>query len=299
MKGIPVTLEIAAVTDIGQRRKSNQDNFFVNGAFVDHYKATAERFESVDTEEVHVLAVCDGMGGKADGDVAAMIGVTTLSDFAEELQSIRTGEDASFTARRIVRAANDRILKRKKKTGKDLGSTFSMIVVSVNCLYACNLGDSEIYLKNQFGIERLSKPQTYVQELVDRGAISENQASRSYVRNQLSKYLGMENLKGLTPNESSAEMRNGDILLICSDGVSDVLPNHSIYASLNSNRPVNEIADTLIEKAIRKGSGDNLTVVIARVMDDGREARLRRMIGIALGITAGAIVLATLIIGML
>ena len=94
-------------------------------------------------------------------------------------------------------------------------------------------------------------------------------------------------------------MRNGDILLICSDGVSDVLPNHSIYASLNSNRPVNEIADTLIEKAIRKGSGDNLTVVIARVMDDGREARLRRMIGIALGITAGAIVLATLIIGML
>ena len=64
MKGIPITLEIAAVTDIGQRRMRNEDNFFVNGAFIDHYKVTAERFETVDTEEVHVLAVCDGMGGQ-------------------------------------------------------------------------------------------------------------------------------------------------------------------------------------------------------------------------------------------
>ena len=148
-------------------------------------------------------------------------------------------------------------------------------------------------------MERLSKPQTYAQELVDSGAISENQAGRSYGRNQLSKYLGMDNLKALKPNESSAEIRTGDILLICSDGVSDVLPSHSIYASLSSDRPVNEIADTLIEKALRKNSGDNMTVVIARVLDDGRVARLRRRLGIALGITAGVVMLAVLIAWML
>lgn len=299
MKGIPITLEIAAVTDIGRRRARNEDNFFVNGAFIDHYKVRAERFESVDTEEVHVMAVCDGMGGLTDGDVAAMIGVTTLSDHADELQAIRTGEDASFTANRIVRTANDRILKRIKKTGKKMGSTFAMLVASVDCLYACNLGDSEIYIKTRFGMERLSKPQTYAQELVDSGAVSENQAGRSYGRNQLSKYLGMDNLKALKPNESSAEIRTGDILLICSDGVSDVLPSHSIYASLSSDRPVNEIADTLIEKALRKNSGDNMTVVIARVLDDGRVARLRRRLGIALGITAGVVMLAVLIAWML
>lgn len=224
MKRIPITLEIAAVTDIGRRRACNEDNFFVNGAFIDHYKVSAERFESVDTEEVHVLAVCDGMGGLDDGEVAAMTGVTTLSDYADELQAIRTYEDASFTANRIIRTANDRLLKRMKKHDKKMGSTFAMLVASVDCLYACNLGDSEIYLKTRFGMERLSKPQTVAQELVDRGAISENQANHSYARNQLSKYLGMENTRMLKPNESSAELRTGDILLICSDGVSDVLP---------------------------------------------------------------------------
>ncbi len=299
MKGIPITLEIAAVTDVGRRRRCNEDNFFVNGAFVDHYKVKAERFDSVDTEEVHVLAVCDGMGGLADGEVAAMTGVTTLSDFSDDLQAVKSYEDASFTARRIVSAANDRIRKRSKKIGKDMGSTFSMLVATANCLYACNLGDSEIYLKNVYGMERLSKPQTFAQELADRGAISENQAGRLYGRNQLSKYLGMENAGGLIPNECSAEMRRGDILLICSDGVSDVLPSHSIYASLSSNRPVREIADTLIEKAIRKGSGDNLTVVIARVLDDGREARLRRIVGAVLGVTAAALLLATIIISLM
>ena len=291
MKRIPITLEIAAVTDIGRRRACNEDNFFVNGAFIDHYKVSAERFESVDTEEVHVLAVCDGMGGLDDGEVAAMTGVTTLSDYADELQAIRTYEDASFTANRIIRTANDRLLKRMKKHDKKMGSTFAMLVASVDCLYACNLGDSEIYLKTRFGMERLSKPQTVAQELVDRGAISENQANHSYARNQLSKYLGMENTRMLKPNESSAELRTGDILLICSDGVSDVLPGHSIYASLNSERPVKEIADIIIEKALRKGGGDNLTVVIARVLDDGRIARLRRHLGIILGVTAGVVIL--------
>ena len=138
MKRIPITLEIAAVTDIGRRIVSNQDNFFVNGAFIDHYKVSAERFESVDTEDVHVLVVCDGMGGLADGDVAAMIGVTTLSDYADELQAIQTGDDASYTANRIVRSANDRLLKRMKKSGKKMGSTFAMLVACFDCLYACN-----------------------------------------------------------------------------------------------------------------------------------------------------------------
>ncbi len=299
MKRIPITLEIAAVTDIGRRIVSNQDNFFVNGAFIDHYKVSAERFESVDTEDVHVLAVCDGMGGLADGDVAAMIGVTTLSDYADELQAIQTGDDASYTANRIVRSANDRLLKRMKKSGKKMGSTFAMLVACFDCLYACNLGDSEIYIKTRFGMERLSKPQTYIQELVDSGAISENQASRSYARNQLSKFLGMDNLKSLKPNEASAEIRTGDILLICSDGVSDVLPSHSIYASLSSERPVAEIADILIEKALRKGGGDNMTVVIARVLDDGRMAKLKRTLGIVLGITAGIVILAAVFFGLL
>ena len=299
MKRIPITLEIAAVTDIGRRRACNEDNFFVNGAFIDHYKVSAERFESVDTEEVHVLAVCDGMGGLDDGEFAAMTGVTTLSDYADELQAIRTYEDASFTANRIIRTANDRLLKRMKKHDKKMGSTFAMLVASVDCLYACNLGDSEIYLKTRFGMERLSKPQTVAQELVDRGAISDNQANHSYARNQLSKYLGMENTRMLKPNESSAELRTGDILLICSDGVSDVLPGHSIYASLNSERPVKEIADIIIEKALRKGGGDNLTVVIARVLDDGRIARLRRHLGIILGVTAGVVILTAIFLGML
>ena len=242
MGGVPVTLEIAAVTDIGQKRSSNQDNFYVNGCYIDHYNAVAERFDAVDSLNAHVLAVCDGMGGQADGDVAAMIGVSTISDYSDSLRQSENSQNASRTARRMLREANGRILEKCKESGKKMGSTVSMLVVANQYVYACNLGDSEIYHKTQYGIERLSKPQTFAQELVDMGAISEDQASRSYIRNQLSQYLGMENIRGLKPNENFTTIRNGDMLLICSDGVSDVLPNHSIYATLSSGRPVRDSA---------------------------------------------------------
>ena len=299
MGGVPVTLEIAAVTDIGQKRTSNQDNFFVNGCYIDHYNAVAERFDAVDSLNVHVLAVCDGMGGQADGDVAAMIGVSTISDYSDSLRQSEDSRNASRTARRMLREANGRILERCKESGKKMGSTVSMLVVANQYVYACNLGDSEIYHKTQYGIERLSKPQTFAQELVDMGAISEDQASRSYIRNQLSQYLGMENVRGLKPNENYTTIRNGDMLLICSDGVSDVLPNHSIYAMLSSGRPVRDIADALIEKALRKGSGDNLTVVIARVLDDGRTAILRRRLALLLGVTAGVVAFVAMLLSLI
>ena len=299
MGGVPVTLEIAAVTDIGQKRSSNQDNFYVNGCYIDHYNAVAERFDAVDSLNAHVLAVCDGMGGQADGDVAAMIGVSTISDYSDSLRQSENNQNASRTARRMLREANGRILEKCKESGKKMGSTVSMLVVANQYVYACNLGDSEIYHKTQYGIERLSKPQTFAQELVDMGAISEDQASRSYIRNQLSQYLGMENIRGLKPNENFTTIRNGDMLLICSDGVSDVLPNHSIYATLSSGRPVRDIADALIEKALRKGSGDNLTVVIARVLDDGRTAILRRRLALLLGVTAGVVAFVAMLLSLI
>lgn len=299
MSRIPVTLEIAAVTDIGQKRSSNQDNFYVNGCYIDHDCIVAERFDAVDSLATHVLAVCDGMGGQADGDVAAMIGVSTVSDYSEKFNDAYTLREVSGIAGSLVVDASERILAQGNITGKKMGSTISMLVVTSKYVYACNVGDSEIYHKNQYGIERLSKPQTFAQELVDVGAISEYQASRSYRRNLLSQYLGMEKPRILKQNETYTSMRSGDMLLICSDGISDVLPDHSIYASLSSRRPVADIADTIIEKALRKGSGDNLTVVIARVLDDGHAAALKRKLALIAGVAAGVVAFAALLMLLL
>ncbi len=299
MNRVPVTLEIAAVTDIGQKRSSNQDNFFVNNCYIDHQDILAERFDAVDSLGAHVLAVCDGMGGQADGDVAALIGVSTVSEYASRFNNAYSPEETSRIANKMIRDANAKILKRGEDNGKKMGSTISMLVVTSKFVYACNVGDSEIYHKHQYGIERLSKPHTIAQELVDLGAISEYQASRSYRRNQLSQYLGMESPRILKQNEICTSVRSGDMLLICSDGISDVLPDHSIYASLNSSRPVSDIADAIIEKALRKGSGDNLTVVIARVIDDGHAAMLKRRIAMLIGIVAGIAALVAILLTLL
>lgn len=299
MSRIPVTLEIAAVTDIGQKRSSNQDNFYVNNCYIDHSCIVAERFDAVDSLPAHVLAVCDGMGGQADGDIAAMIGVSTIAEYASAFDETYSIEDTSRAAKRIIREASDRIVERGNASGRKMGSTVSMLVVTAKFVYACNVGDSEIYHKNKYGIERLSKPHTVAQELVDVGAISEYQASRSYRRNQLSQYLGMERPRMLRQNEASTSVRSGDMLLICSDGISDVLPDHSIYASLSSNRPVSDIADALIEKALRRGSGDNLTVVIARVLDDGHITMLKRKLAMLTGAAVGLAAFIALIISFL
>lgn len=299
MNRIPVTLEIAAVTDIGQKRSSNQDNFFVNNCYIDHEDILAERFETVDSMAAHVLAVCDGMGGQADGDVAALIGVSTVSEYAARFDDAYSPEDTARLAKKMIRDANGRVLERGELSGKKMGSTISMLVVTSKFVYACNVGDSEIYHKHQYGIERLSKPHTVAQELVDVGAISEYQASRSYRRNQLSQYLGMERPRILKQNETFTTVRSGDMLLICSDGISDVLPDHSIYASLSSSRPVSDIADAIIEKALRKGSGDNLTVVIARVLDDGHKALFKRRLAMLMGAAAGVIAFIAILLSLL
>ncbi|MDD6396602.1 MAG: PP2C family protein-serine/threonine phosphatase [Acutalibacteraceae bacterium] len=299
MNRIPVTLEIAAVTDIGQKRSSNQDNFFVNNCYIDHEDILAERFDAVDSMAAHVLAVCDGMGGQADGDIAALIGVSTVSEYAARFDDADSPEETSRLAKKLIRDANSRVLERSESSGKKMGSTISMLVVTSKFVYACNVGDSEIYHKHRYGIERLSKPHTVAQELVDVGAISEYQASRSYRRNQLSQYLGMENPRILKQNEAFTTVRSGDMLLICSDGISDVLPDHSIYASLSSSRPVSDIADAIIEKALRKGSGDNLTVVIARVLDDGHMAMLKRRLAMLLGAVVGIAAFAAILLSLL
>lgn len=294
-----VTLEIAAVTDIGQSRTSNQDNFFVNDCYIEKENIVAERFETVDSQISHVLAVCDGMGGEAHGDMAALTGVSTISEYSQEFEACESPEAAARLAKEIIREASSRVSEQSELIGRKMGSTLSMLVVRSEYIYACNVGDSEIYHKHTYGIERLSKPHTVAQEMVDIGAISENQASKSYHRNRLSQYLGMGNPRRLRPNDTCTSIQTGDMLLICSDGISDVLPDHAIYACLSSSRPVNEIADKLIEKALKKGSNDNMTVVLARILDDGHMAALKRNIAIAAAAAVGIGIIAALILMLL
>ncbi len=296
----PVKLEIAAATDIGRSRRSNQDNFYANGCYIDHSCVTAESFNAVDKRSAHVLAVCDGIGGQANGDVAARIGVSTLSEYDELFKDALTSREASALADEFILDANRRIVEFGRRTGEKTGATMSMLVATSKFVYACNVGDSEIYHAGKDGsMERLSKPHTMAQEMMDRGELTERQARRSLQRHYIYQYLGLENQRDLAKNEASSYLRNGDVLMLCTDGVSDVLSDRLIYSSLNSDKPVEDIADALIKKALSGGSRDNLTVVIARVLDDGYMAQLKRRIAIMLGLMCGAAVFLALLLALL
>ena len=233
---------IANCTDVGRVRQVNEDSM-----------------TTFDSPNGRVIVVCDGMGGQNAGDVASQLAVKVIEDILID-NAFNTPAEAITQS---IVAANNAIL-RKAAQNPDLGgmgATCVMLIIKDGKVHYGWVGDSRIYYVAGNNIMQLSKDQSYVQQLVDAGEISEEEAEHHQDKNQITNALGVD---GMTPpeiGESPITPAVGSVFLLCSDGLSGMVNNQNILATVaNKKLSLKQRADQLVQQALEAGGLDNVTV---------------------------------------
>ena len=255
-----MNLSISARTDIGQKRITNEDNFSVNDYFM---LPPAKRKYAITTELPEaVCSVCDGMGGESYGEYASLAGVKVFAESYAALLDC-SGSERAKTADRCIQSANADICAEMQRKKVRIGSTAVLACIQENRADIFNIGDSRAYLLRNGTLRQLSKDHTVVQQKIDFGAMTQEQAAKSPERNQLTQNLGIfESEMLIEAHHARAAIEAGDILLLCSDGLTDMVSNDTIAGICKESPKPALISSVLIDKALENGGRDNVTVVV-------------------------------------
>lgn len=230
------------VSDIGYVRSNNQDSSFAGQ---------------------HLIAVCDGMGGHAGGDTASTIAIRSLA----HIEYDNHGGDAQRLAQMLetsVIAAHDAIVGKAKRERQlsGMGTTVTTVALADNYWVLAHIGDSRAYLLRDGQLLRMTQDHSYVQHLINSGRISPAEAKHHPQRNVVMRVLGDFDIDP-RPDIAICKAQPGDRWMLCSDGLCGALEDSTIGNTLISVSDQDECAQQLVTMALKGGSTDNVTVVIA------------------------------------
>ena len=235
-----------SMTDIGRKREVNQDYVF----------ATDETIGNLP----NLLVVADGMGGHRAGDFASRFTVEVL---AEEVQNCKETHPETILGNSI-QAANERLLEEAEKDNRleGMGTTLVAATIMDHVLYFANVGDSRLYLINK-EIRQLSKDHSMVEEMVRLGGLTEEEAKHHPDKNIITRAIGVK--QKVEPDFFEYRLKGGDIILMCSDGLTNMVDDDQI---VKSARDIVEAVESLIQRANENGGSDNIGVVLAQPYAD-------------------------------
>jgi serine/threonine protein phosphatase PrpC len=254
------TLVVAADTDKGQVRANNEDSVLV------------EQPTSADAQRRGTLGlVADGMGGAAAGEVASQLAAETVHDFFYQSPNGSTGEALG----EAIRAANARIWNQANQHEEQagMGSTLTAVVVSDDNVTIGHVGDSRAYLVRKGSITQLTQDHSWVAEQVAAHILTPEEAEHHPRRNVITRALGQKS--SVDVDVFTRRIRDGDSLLLCSDGLTRVVQDIEIEEEVSRSQP-REAVKRLIDLANKRGAPDNVSVAILR------RASARRMPAYAL-----------------
>lgn len=233
----------AALSDRGRMRPQNEDSF-------------------LESPERSLFAVADGMGGHAAGEVASHLAIEVLERTVAETSTELTRAERLW---RAVAGANDAIIARADEdTGlAGMGTTLTVVLADGPSATVAHVGDSRLYRLRSGRLECLTSDHTVVQRYVDVGQISEVQARTHPMRHILTRALGMD--EDLEVDVFEETLEEGDLLLLCSDGLTGMVDDDDLEAVLSQSAPLEDLARQLVEGANARGGEDNITVVLVRV----------------------------------
>ncbi|MCC6213650.1 MAG: Stp1/IreP family PP2C-type Ser/Thr phosphatase [Polyangiaceae bacterium] len=265
----PIEINVFGRTDVGQIREHNEDNFVV----ADLTRKTRSLKEPdrrlVVGERGLVLGVCDGMGGAAAGEVASQLAVDIIY---EKLANTDTPPDRDELARRLVHAieeAGSRIYNdaRADRSRRGMGTTSTVAALVDEILFVGQVGDSRAYLLRDGKLVQVSRDQSLVTQLIEAGQLTEEEAENFEHNNIILQALGTA--ETVQVDLTHVELRRGDVLLLCSDGLSGMVRNDEIREVLVANPEPFDACRVLIERANAAGGHDNVTVIVAQFGGDG------------------------------
>ena len=242
MSKTDVRYAVAALTDCGSVRPSNEDSF---GISIEH----------------GVYVVCDGMGGAAAGEVASSLAVGEVLRLLDERDGATPLETAVAEA---VRDANEAIYSRAEVDFQlnGMGTTLAGLVTEGQRVLVFNVGDSRCYRLRKRKLEQISQDHSLVEEQVRMGRITHEEALLSPLRNVITRALGTQ--PSVDPDLFELEAEAGDIFLLCSDGLTGEVPDVQIEALLSAELPLDEICANLVDAANLAGGHDNITCLLVR-----------------------------------
>ena len=237
-----------ARSDVGLVRDHNEDSFLLR---------------------TPLFVVSDGMGGHAAGEVASSIAVDTIGERAPG-----TADDALLGA--AVEAANLAVIKGAEDgMGKPgMGCTATAVLVEKDRMAVAHVGDSRVYMLHHGTLVRITHDHSFVEELVDSGQITADEARTHPSRSIITRALGSD--PDMYADHFSLEVNSGDRIILCSDGLSSMVPDDEIEAVAVSSATPQQTADNLVAAALTAGGADNVTVVVVDVLNDGIADALRR-----------------------
>jgi len=244
--GPAVRFNVGARTDVGRVREGNEDGYMVHEP---------------------LFAVADGMGGHQGGEVASRLALETLEPVAQ-------GGDSEPTSRlaEVVREANRELLHAASQDPQlaGMGTTLTAFITRGDEIHLAHVGDSRAYLLREGELRQLTEDHTVVQRLVDEGRISPEEAEIHPQRSILTRALGVDD--DVRVDEAMIEVRPGDRILLCSDGLTGMVPEEDMRRILSEHRDPQEAADALVDAANEAGGQDNITAVVVDVEDSDASA---------------------------
>lgn len=256
-------INVFAQTDVGRVRSGNEDSFLV----VDIISDTQDKLPDVQQYAVNnqnlVLMVSDGMGGAAAGEIASLLAVQTVKGVLNHSNTMDR-EDFSDQLESALQTANQIITQYAEEHPRTygMGATATVAGILQNNVVIGQVGDSRAYLIHENAIEQLTRDQSYVNQLVEAGKITEEEAEVHPRRNIILQALG--NQEFLDVALTNATLQHGDFLLLCSDGLSGMLRKEEILEIVQSSANVKEACQGLVNLANERGGQDNITVILAQ-----------------------------------
>src|SRR5947199_3485408 len=268
----PIRVQVFARTDLGKTREHNEDCFLV--ADLTRGERSADRVPRQHElgERGALLVVADGMGGAAAGEIASVMATDTIFDQMRKMWGSEKEASAQRFAYRLkeaVEVANTHIHTYAKAHPevRVMGTTTTAVGILNDHVYLTQVGDSRAYLIRDGQAVQLTRDQSLMQRLVEAGELTEEEAARSERRNIILQALGPD--PKVKVDLTYQEVRKGDVLVLCSDGLSGQVKKQEIAEIDTRERDLQAACDRLIALANDRGGPDNITVVIARFDGDG------------------------------
>ncbi|MDA8097488.1 MAG: Stp1/IreP family PP2C-type Ser/Thr phosphatase [Desulforudis sp.] len=230
-----------ATSNIGLVRANNEDAFCVN-------------------EEYRLFAVADGMGGHKAGEVASRLALGTLE--AEYIRLLGEGEPTARALYRAVIAANNQVFDEscRSETHRGMGTTLTACVLQTDGMVFAHVGDSRIYLIRDGKATRLTEDHSVVQELINQGKLTDEEAGTHPYRNMLSRALGTEG--GVQVDVRDFTLNNGDRILLCTDGLTGLVQDEEIAQAVTADPQPADSVKELVACALERGGKDNITLIL-------------------------------------
>ena len=245
-------------SDVGLVRGHNEDSFLLRAP---------------------LFVVSDGMGGHAAGEIASSIAVETIGERAPG-----TADDVLLGA--AVETANLEVMRAAEEgVGKPgMGCTASAVLIEKNRMAVAHVGDSRVYVLHHGTLVRITHDHSYVEELVDSGQITADEARMHPSRSIITRALGSD--PDMYADHFSLEVNDGDRIILCSDGLSSMISDSEMETVAVSSATPQQAADNLVAAALTAGGSDNVTVVVVDVLNDGlADAARRRLLHRAAGVS--------------